>query len=463
MMTAVELVSKQRKFFNTFATRSLQFRRAQLNKLYDSIKAYEPQLYEAFEKDLHKHPSEVYTTEIGITLKSITDTKKKLRKELRPRKEKTPLYLFGAKSYTLLEPYGVMLIISPFNYPFQLALEPLIGAIATGNTAIVKTSELTPNVSAVIANMIAHTFPTDYITVVEGEVEVTTELLEQRFDYIFFTGSPRVGQIVMEAAAKHLTPVTLELGGKSPAIVTKEVDIADAATKIAWGKLMNAGQTCIAPDYLLIEESQKESFMICYQEAIRQFYGPNPLNSSSYGRIVSPKQTTRLIDLLKQTSGNIIVGGACDTDDRYIAPTVVEGVSWDDALMSEELFGPILPIITFDADHFEQQVIEPIQAREKPLALYLFTADKTLAREVFTKLSFGGGVLNDVLLHISNPNLPFGGVGHSGIGRYHGRYSFEEFSHRKAIVKQSNWLNTARFLYPPYNDSKRSLMKLFLK
>lgn len=462
MITLPNIIKKQRTFFQTDTTRDLNYRLSQLTKLEQAIRFYEEELTNAFWQDLQKSAFEVYATEIGIVLQSIQEVKKKLHRWMKPKKARNPLFLFGSTSYSLFEPYGTVLIIGPFNYPFQLVIEPLIGALAAGNTAVIKPSELTPHVTKVIEKMLTQIFPEEYVAVVTGGIDETTALLAQRFDHLFFTGSPRVGKLVMAAASQFLTPVTLELGGKSPAIVTANTNLKEAATKIAWGKFLNTGQTCVAPDYLLVDEQVVTAFKEELKQAVVAFYGEQPQESPDYGRLATIRHTERLATLLKQTQGAIVLGGQVAVEQRYIAPTIVTNMDWEDALMQEELFGPILPILTYQADQFPNQVITPIRAREKPLALYLFTNDKKIEQTVLQQLSFGGGVINDTLLHLSNPYLPFGGVGESGMGHYHGRYSFTTFSHQKAIVKKNRWLPLT-MLYAPYTVKKFNLVKRFMK
>lgn len=456
------IVATQKTFYFTNQTRPLAFRLAQLTKLERAIRDYTEDLYEAFEQDLHKSSFETYATEIGFVLQSIRQTKKKLARWMRPKKAKNPTFLIGASSYSIFEPLGTILIIGPFNYPFQLVIEPLIGALAAGNTAVIKPSEYTPNVTRVLTKMLASIFEPDYVAIVNGAVDETTRLLQQPFDHIFFTGSPAVGKIVMKAASEHLIPVTLELGGKSPAIVTSSSDLQLAAEKIAWGKFVNAGQTCVAPDYVLVEEAIAHDFIRELSLYIPKFYGLEPKESPDFGRLATTKHTERFTRLFAQTTGNIVLGGEVDTETRYVAPTIVTDVTFEDALMQEELFGPVLPILTYQEAHFEEEVIAPIQQREKPLALYLFTKTKKEEDLVLANLSFGGGVINDTLLHLTNENLPFGGVGNSGMGHYHGHYSFLTFSHQKAIVKKAA-LPKLSMLYPPYTNKNFSLIKKFMK
>ncbi|UJF16612.1 aldehyde dehydrogenase [Jeotgalibaca sp. MA1X17-3] len=461
-MEITQIVSEHKDYFNQNQTKSYEFRVEQLEKLYQAIQTYSPQIIDALYQDLHKSEVESYSSEIGYVLGNIRETKKKLKKWMKPQKAKNPIFLFGSKSYILSEPYGVMLIIGPFNYPFQLVIEPLIGAIAAGNTVIIKPSELTPTVSRVVKKMVEDTFESNYIKVVEGAVEVTTELLAQPMDYIFFTGSPRIGKVVMKAAAENLTPVTLELGGKSPAIVTKQSDLNQTAKTIVWGKYLNAGQTCVAPDYVLVDENVKDEFLSLLIHHIKEFYGEKPQDSPDYGRMATKNYASRMNSLLKKTTGTLALGGEVEEETKYVAPTIVDQVKWDDALMSEEIFGPLLPILTYESDLFTEQVIEPIKSREKPLALYLFTEEEQIKEKVLSELSFGGGVVNDTILHLTNSSLPFGGVGQSGIGNYHGKDSFIQFTHQKSIVEKSKWIKLD-MLYPPYTTKSLNLIKKFMK
>ena len=461
-MEIKKIFEEQKLFFNQNQTKSYDFRVKQLDKLYKAIQTFSPDIMDALYQDLHKSEVESYTSEIGYVLGNIREAKKNLKHWMKPKKVKNPIFLFGSKSYVLSEPYGVMLIIGPFNYPFQLVIEPLIGAIAAGNTAIIKPSELTPTVSRVLKKMLEETFESQYVKVVEGAVDTTTELLAQPMDYIFFTGSPKVGKIVMKAAAEHLTPVTLELGGKSPAIVTKDCDLNQAAKTIVWGKYLNTGQTCVAPDYVLVDQTVKDEMISLLIHHIEEFYGENPKDSKDYGRMATRDYAKRMKSLVEETKGKIMLGGEMEEEAKYVAPTIIDEVDWDDVLMSEEIFGPLLPILTYDSKAFDQEVIEPIKNREKPLALYLFTDDEGIKIKVLSDLSFGGGVVNDTILHLTNSNLPFGGVGQSGIENYHGQYSFTQFTHQKSIVEKNKKIKLD-MLYPPYTTKSLHLIKKFMK
>ncbi|HHA6333543.1 TPA: aldehyde dehydrogenase [Staphylococcus aureus] len=445
-------------FFNTQQTKDISFRKEQLKKLSKAIKSYESDILEALYTDLGKNKVEAYATEIGITLKSIKNARKELKNWTKTKNVDTPLYLFPTKSYIKKEPYGTVLIIAPFNYPFQLVFEPLIGAIAAGNTAIIKPSELTPNVARVIKRLINETFDANYIEVIEGGIEETQTLIHLPFDYVFFTGSENVGKIVYQAASENLVPVTLEMGGKSPVIVDESANIKVASERICFGKFTNAGQTCVAPDYILVHESVKDDLITALSKTLREFYGQNIQQSPDYGRIVNLKHYHRLTSLLNSAQMNIVFGGHSDEDERYIEPTLLDHVTNDSAIMQEEIFGPILPILTYQS---LDEAIAFIHQRPKPLSLYLFSEDENATQRVINELSFGGGAINDTLMHLANPKLPFGGVGASGMGRYHGKYSFDTFTHEKSYIFKSTRLESGVHL-PPYKG-KFKYIKAFFK
>ncbi|HCY8742932.1 TPA: aldehyde dehydrogenase [Staphylococcus aureus] len=445
-------------FFNTQQTKDISFRKEQLKKLSKAIKSYESDILEALYTDLGKNKVEAYATEIGITLKSIKNARKELKNWTKTKNVDTPLYLFPTKSYIKKEPYGTVLIITPFNYPFQLVFEPLIGAIAAGNTAIIKPSELTPNVARVIKRLINETFDANYIEVIEGGIEETQTLIHLPFDYVFFTGSENVGKIVYQAASENLVPVTLEMGGKSPVIVDETANIKVASERICFGKFTNAGQTCVAPDYILVHESVKDDLITALSKTLREFYGQNIQQSPDYGRIVNLKHYHRLTSLLNSAQMNIVFGGHSDEDERYIEPTLLDHVTNDSAIMQEEIFGPILPILTYQS---LDEAIAFIHQRPKPLSLYLFSEDENATQRVINELSFGGGAINDTLMHLANPKLPFGGVGASGMGRYHGKYSFDTFTHEKSYIFKSTRLESGVHL-PPYKG-KFKYIKAFFK
>lgn len=450
--------NNSKAFFNTHKTKNLKFRKQQLKLLSKNIKNHENKLLDALYKDLGKSKVEAYATEIGMLLKSIKLMRKELKNWSKTKQTDTPLYLFPTKSYIKKEPYGTVLIIGPFNYPVQLVFEPLIGAIAAGNTAIVKPSELTPHVAIVIRDIIEDTFDETYVSVVEGGIEETQTLLSLPFDYIFFTGSEKVGKIVYEAAARKLIPVTLELGGKSPVIVDDTANIKVASERISFGKFTNAGQTCVAPDYILVQREVKNDLIKALKKTITEFYGENIEKSPDFGRIVNQKHFNRLNDLLQIHKDNVVFGGNSSKEDLYIEPTLLDNITNDNKIMKEEIFGPILPIITYD--NFDE-VLEIIQSKSKPLSLYLFSEDENMTHRVLEELSFGGGAINDTLMHLANPNLPFGGIGSSGIGQYHGKYSFDTFSHMKSYTFKSTRLESSLF-FPPYKG-KFKYIKTFFK
>ena len=452
-----EIVSKQYEFFDTSVTHSYEFRINELQKLKKKIKKFENQFTAALKKNLGKSVFESYATEVGFILHDLTNTIKDLKKWMKPKKVKTPLLVQPASSQIHYTPLGVNLIISPFNYPVELTFAPLISAIAAGNTAVIKTSELVPDVSEVIERLINETFKKEYIAYIPGEIPETTQLLKQKFDHIFFTGSPQVGSIVMKAASKHLTPVTLELGGKSPCIVHSDANLKVAINRILFGKFINAGQTCIAPDYVLVHESIKQKFFDTIKQRLIELYGEDASLSPDFGRIVNERHFDRLINLLDQKK--VIVGGKCSKPDRYIAPTIMENVTLDDNIMKEEIFGPILPVIEYK--NFDEIYNTIAKLPQSPLACYIFSESKTVQNELVSKIQFGGGCINHCIQHIVNHHLPFGGVGESGMGSYHGFNGFECFSHKKSVLKASTWIDLP-FIYPPY-EKKLKLIRKILK
>ena len=451
------LLNNHKSFFRSYKTRSLDFRLKQLDALQKAIIKYEDRIVDALRVDLGRNELETYSTELGFVLNSIRIMKRKLPRYMRKSRVSTPLFLWPSQSYYIYEPYGTVLIIGPFNYPFQLLIEPLVGVIAAGNCAVLKPSEMVPNFSRVISEMIEETFDKDYISIVEGGKDTNTQLLSNKFDYIFFTGSTRVGKIVMVAASKNLTPVTLELGGKSPAIVMKDADIRRAARRIIYGKTLNAGQTCVAPDYVLVEEPVKQQFIDACIETIIEFYTPTPINSDSYSRIANDSHFNRLDDLIKTTNDTLVYGGITEPNTRYIQPTLFES-SWDSILMEDELFGPILPIISFSSI---EKSIQLINDRPKPLALYIFSNNRDIQQRIINSTSSGGVTINDTIFHLVSGELPFGGVGDSGIGNYHGRFSMETFSHKRAVLKTTFF--DVPFIYPPYSKKHLKWIKRFLK
>jgi aldehyde dehydrogenase (NAD+) len=450
------LIQMQRAFFTQGKTKSVSFRIEMLSQLRNLIKTNEKPLMDALKQDLNKSEFDSFISEIGIVLEEIRFTIKNLRKWANPRRVKTSLTGLGSKSYIYPEPYGVALIIAPWNYPFQLSIAPLIGAIAAGNCAIIKPSELTPRTSRILSELINGNFPNDYISVVEGGVETSTALLKEKFDYIFFTGSVAVGKIIMEAASRHLTPVTLELGGKSPCIVHEDANLKLAAKRIAWGKYINAGQTCVAPDYLYVHKRVKDEFLRLFKESILDLYGMNPIQKGDFTRIVSERHFQRLTSFLKD--GTIYYGGEHDLKKLMIEPTVLVDVSWDDEVMQDEIFGPILPVLEFDD---LSSMVNKLNSRSKPLALYTFSNSQDVQSYILNNVSFGGGCINDTVFHLSSPYLPFGGVGESGIGAYHGKGSFDVFSHEKSILKQTTLFDLP-FRYPNTKNALKKI-KMFIK
>lgn len=450
---------QNKKYFKTHATKDVKFRKKQLKQLSKSIKNYETELLDAFNADLGKNKVEAYGTEIGYVLKSIKLARKELKNWSKRKQANTPLFMFPAKSYIMKEPYGTVLIIGPFNYPLQLVIEPLIGAIAAGNTAIIKPSEFTPNITKVIRNIIESVFEPEYVAVIEGEAETTKQLTALPFDYIFFTGSEKVGRSVYQAASNNLTPVTLELGGKSPVIIDESANIKVTSERICFGKFTNAGQTCIAPDYLLVKKSIKDDLIDALKTTITEFYGKDVQQSDDFGRIVNEHHFSRLTTLLEDQQHNVVFGGTTNKDSYYIAPTILDNVPVDSKIMHEEIFGPLLPIITYD--DFDE-ALELIQSKPKPLSLYLFSEDENSTERVLNELSFGGGAINDTLMHIANPNLPFGGVGNSGIGQYHGKYSFDTFSHDKSYIFKTTRLESS-VIFPPYKGKFKYIKTFFNK
>ncbi|MDA3899571.1 MAG: aldehyde dehydrogenase [Spirochaetes bacterium] len=452
--TALE---KLRTFYESGETISLQFRLNALKSLKKVIKENESAIIRSLSRDFHKPSSETYTTEIGFILDEIRNVEANLKKWGKPRKVSTPLHQFPASSSIIKEPYGTVLIMAPWNYPFQLALSPLVGAIAAGNTVLLKPSEISSHTSKLIAKLVAKAFVPGHVNVILGAVKTNSYILKQRFDYIFFTGSTVVGRIVMQAAANNLTPVTLELGGKSPAIVHKDANIKLAAKRIAWGKFINMGQTCVAPDYLFVHSSVKEIFITEFEKFIHQFYGKDASKSAHYARVINSSHYARLKNYLKQ--GTVLIGG--DSNDRklYIQPTVLEDVSENSDIMKDEIFGPILPVITYDDLDIS---LEFIRKRPKPLALYIFSESKAVQKRVLSQTNAGGVTVNDTIVHLANPALPFGGVGSSGIGAYHGRYSFDTFSATKSVMFRSSRIDLP-FRYPPYGRIKDKIIRLLLR
>lgn len=452
------MIEQQRSFFYTRQTKDIEFRKKKLAHLKDTIKNYEQDIIIALKNDLNKSEFEAYATEIGIVYESISYFIKNIDDWVKPEAAKTPIQFQPGKSFIVREPYGVVLVIGPFNYPFQLVMEPLIGAIVGGNTAIVKPSEAAPHTANVIKKIINETFGEKYVRVVEGEKDEVTALIHASFDYIFFTGSVAVGKVIAKAAAERLTPVCLELGGKSPVIVDQTANLDVAVKRIAWGKFNNAGQTCVAPDYALVHSAVYDKFIKKMKKTITEFYGKHIDQSPDFGRIIHARQFDRLQDLLEKESKNITFGGQTNREDLYIEPTIIENVSWDNPIMEDEIFGPILPVIKYDELPL---AIHKVRQLPKPLSAYLFSENERAIDYFLEELPFGGGCINDVVSHVGNMYLPFGGVGPSGVKAYHGKASFENFTHPKSILKRSSKLATDIVL-PPYNN-KVKLVRMIMK
>ena len=441
------IAESQKAYFRSGATLDIKFRKQMLRKFLEALNKWEQRLYDALWKDLHKSYEEALLTEVSIVKAEAKMHLKHLSSWSRRRKASSPLKMFPSKSYIVKEPLGNALIVSPWNYPVQLLLNPLVGAISSGCTAMLKPSPYVPTVSQVIEDMISETFDSNYVAVVQGNREVNAVLFDIRWDIIFFTGSPALAKTVMAAAAKHLTPVVLELGGKSPCVIDKSANLKTTARRLAWGKTLNSGQTCIAPDYILIHKDIKESFVKAFAEEVKRLHGEDVKADKHYVRMVNDKAFERVSDYIKESE--VLCGGSFDAETRYIEPTLLDNPSLSSAVMTEEIFGPVFPVITLDGEgSFVDNAIEFITQREKPLALYFFGDEKDGWR-VVRHTSSGGGCINDVIMHIANENVPFGGVGNSGMGRYHGRESFDAFSHTRSIVTTSKWLDLP-FRYMPY-------------
>ena len=447
-----ETLETQKRFFASGKTKNVNFRIEQLNKLESAIKNHEPAILKALKEDLNKPEFEAYL-ELAV-ISDIKYARKNIKSWVKPKKVKTPIDQFPASARIHPEPLGNILIISPWNYPFSLMISPLIGAIAAGNCAVLKPSEIAPATSKVLTKIIEATFAPEYISIFEGGAEISQELLAEKFDHIFFTGGTKIGQIVMEAAAKNLTPVTLELGGKSPCIVDRNIDLKESAKRIAWGKFINSGQTCVAPDYLLVERTIKKDLITAINRCIKDFYGTEPASSPDYARIVSQRHFERLAALLQD--GKIITGGQINEADLYLAPTLMDNVALDAPLMQEEIFGPILPIIEYTN---LEEAIAFVNERPKPLALYIFSQDEIKQQKVVNSTSSGGVCINDTIMQCGVPELPFGGVGNSGIGNYHGKASFDTFSHHKSILQRYFWFDL-NWRYAPYKNKIEQIKRL---
>ena len=450
-----EIVTNQRAFFSTHATKDIHFRRKQLKTLENALKQNEGLLHDAIYKDFKKSEFDNYSTELSLLYKDIKEARKMIFKWARKEKVSTGILNFPASSYIIPEPLGVCLVIGAWNYPYQLSFAPVIAAIAAGNTVVLKPSELPSNTAAAISKIVKENFDSSFFTVVEGGVEETQELLKQKFDKIFFTGSTKVGKIVYKAAAENLTPVTLELGGKSPAIVTEDCNLKISVKRIVWGKFLNSGQTCIAPDYVLVHKSIKQKFLEqAKQEIISQHFS---FENDNYLQIINDANFQRLTKMLQ--SEKIYYGGETNPETRYIQPTLMHNVIFDDAVMQEEIFGPILPVISYET---LDEAIAKINNLPKPLSCYLFTKSNSIKKKVLKEISFGGGAINETVMHITNSNLPFGGVGLSGMGNYHGEAGFKTFTHYKSVMDKPTWLDPS-IRYNPHTSFRLKLMRWFLR
>ena len=454
--TYESLFTQHASYFYSGKTRDVKTRINNLKLLRSAILSHEDEISEALYKDLGKSKFETYATETGFVLEEIRYHIKHLKKWAKPQKSCTPITNFPASSYTVSEPLGTVLIISPWNYPFQLLIAPLVGAISAGNTALLKPSEISSATSSILKKIINTTFDPSYIHLLEGDAKVTQSLLKLKFDHIFFTGSPRVGRIIMQEAAKQLIPVTLELGGKSPCIVDNEANLKQAAKRIVWGKFLNAGQTCIAPDYLLINSNIKNVFLEELKNVIQEFFGKDASTSPDYPRIISEANIERLSVLMENS--NIYYSGSYNKDDRYFEPTIIDNVDLEMPIMQQEIFGPIIPVLTYNEI---SEVIDIVNSRPKPLALYFFSKSKRKQKMIVENISAGGVTINDTIMHIASNKLPFGGVGNSGIGSYHGRFSFDTFSNQKPVVYKGTWLDIP-IRYAPYGK-KLKILKLLMR
>lgn len=448
----VSIIKKQREYFNSGVTRAYQHRVDCLNKLKEAFKRYEQELHAALKQDLGKSEFEAFLAETGFCQHEISETIKKLKVWMKPKRTWTSLLCQPGSSQIYHSPLGVNLIIAPYNYPVNLSFSPLIAAIAAGNTVVLKTSEMTPACSSVIQKMLEEHFDPHYIAYIPGEIAETTVLLQQKFDHIFFTGSPRVGSIVMAAAAKNLTPVTLELGGKSPCIVHHDANLDLAVKRICSGKFMNAGQTCIAPDYVLVHRDVKEAFLQKMQQRIRECYGDDPEQSPDFGRIINATHFARISAMIDPEK--VVTGGQTNKETNFIAPTVLRDCQLDDKAMHEEIFGPVLPVLDYSDFNEVYDVISKLP--QHPLACYIYSSSDAVQQELIANIQFGGGCINNCVMHIGNSYLPFGGVGESGIGSYHGIHGFERFSHKKSILKSATWIDLP-LLYAPYKDKIKYL------
>ena len=449
-------IERQRTFFRSGNTKSLKFRTKMLNRLRDAISHFEGHILEALRRDLNKPMVEGYAAEVHHCLAEISFTLKNLKRWMRPKRVGGSKLFPLSRGFIMSEPLGTCLIVSPWNYPFSLAILPLVASMAAGNCTVIKPSEISENTEKVISEMVSRYFDQEYISVIRGGAETSKELLKERFDYMFFTGGETVGKIVMKAAAENVTPVTLELGGKSPCIVDQDCDFRKAARRIAWGKFLNAGQTCVAPDYLLVQENAKDRLIAGIQECILEFYGENPQGSRDYGRIINVNHFDRLSELLGQ--GKTVFGGKTDREGLYISPTLIMDVPEDAKIMEEEIFGPLLPVLGFDQ---VSEAVDFINRRPKPLALYIFSRNKEFQRKVLSETSSGGVCINDTIIHLTAHRLPFGGVGNSGFGKYHGKAGFDTFSNQKSVLSQTLLFDVPR-RFPPTNEKSLKILRTIL-
>lgn len=455
-MESIGILQAQREFFAKGTTLDYKYRIKYLKKLREAILKYNDKICEALHYDLGKSQTEAYMSEIGLVLDDLRYQVKHLKKMVKPRKVKTPLAQFKSKSFRYPSPYGNVLVIAPWNYPFLLSVGPLVGAIAAGNTVMLKPSEFSEKTSAVIKEMLDNVFESEYVYTALGDASVAEALLKEKYDYIFFTGGTKIGKIVYKCASEHLTPVTLELGGKSPVIVDETAKIDLAAKRIAFGKFLNCGQTCVAPDYIIVHDSIKEKFISSLTKWVKQMYN-DAMTNENYGHIINERHFNRLISYID--NDKIIYGGRNDISRLKIEPTILYPITDEDKPMQEEIFGPILPVLVYKS---EEELFNIINNHKTPLALYLFTTNKSIEKKILSSISFGGGCINDTIIHLATSEMPFGGVGNSGIGGYHGKYSFYEFSHYKSILKKANWLDLP-MRYAPYTKSKEKMIKIFLK
>lgn len=450
------ILEKQKEFFRSGKTLDLKYRLDNLKILRSLIVDHEQDIRDALWKDFHKPGCEVLSSEIQFVLKELNLTIRKLKSWARPKRVRTPLVHIIASSYVYQQPYGQVLVLSPWNFPFQLSMVPVLSALAAGNCVVLKTSQRVPAASAVIEKIIS-SLSNDLVVTINGDHSISEFLLDQKFDYIFFTGSTKVGKYVLGKAAVNLTPVSLELGGKSPCVVAADAKLELAAKRIAWGKFYNAGQTCIAPDYIVTDTNIRDEFLALLAREIKSFYGENPQQSNDFPRVINPESVERLESLMKE--GRIVTGGSCDKKDCYVAPTIIRDIRPDDPVMQQEIFGPVLPVIDFKEFN---EVYSIIERNPNPLAVYIFTRSRKLAREFLMKTKSGSAAINDTVIQFASPYLPFGGVGSSGMGRYHGKYSFDTFSNKRGVIVKSNLIDL--FLrYPPYNKLKEKAFKLFMR